>query len=74
MATKFTIQIVSRDPDTLEEVSTNIGYVNPALLEESDKGAAKVDTCARALIGLSNNTYVDTYLVTTESVTEILVG
>lgn len=72
MAARVTIQIESRDPISGDTETTNIGYVNPALLEESDRGAMKVDICARALISLSQNTYIDTLLVTTESVTEII--
>lgn len=72
MAARVTIQIQSRDPLTGDIEATNIGYVNPALLEESDRGAQKIDTCARALMSMSQNTYVDTLLVTTESVTEII--
>lgn len=72
MAARVSISIQSRNTATAEVDSYNIGYINPALLTENDRGAQKIDTCARALNSLSENTYVDTLLVTTESITEIL--
>lgn len=71
MASKMSIQILS--VNTIgEDEQTNIGYVNPALFDEEDHGAAKIDACARALINLTTNTYSDTMLVSTESINEIL--
>lgn len=65
------LQIKTTDTDG-EDVTFTVGYVNPALLQESDRGAAKIDACARAIMNLSKNAYVDTLIVTTESVSEIL--
>ena len=71
MATKVSLQILSTDSNG-EENKMTVGYINPLLLAEQDGGAAKIDTCARAIIGLSTDTYSDTLLVTTESVNELL--
>lgn len=72
MAVKISLQILSVNSATGETDSMNVGYVNPALLDEADHGAAKIDTCARAIIALSTDTYSDTLLVTTDSVNEML--
>lgn len=72
MATKISITVVSRNASTLEEQTYNIGYINPALLNDQDRGAAKIDACARALNSLSDNTYIDALLVTSESVNDII--
>lgn len=72
MATKVSITIISRNPATLDEETYNIGYINPTLLNDQDRGAAKIDACARALNSLSDNTYIDALLVTSESVNEII--
>jgi len=72
MAVKISLQILSINSTLGETESMTVGYVNPALLEEADHGAAKIDTCARAIIALSTNTYSDTLLVTTDSVNEML--
>ena len=72
MAIKMTIQILSVNATDGSDEQTNIGYVNPGLFDETDHGAAKIDACARALINLTTNTYSDTYLVSTESINEIL--
>lgn len=71
MATKVSLQILSTDNNG-EENKMTVGYVNPLLLAEQDGGASKIDTCARAIIALSTDTYSDTLLVTTESVNELL--
>lgn len=72
MALKMTIQILSVNATDGSDEQTNIGYVNPTLFDENDHGATKIDACARALINLTTNTYSDTYLVSTESINEIL--
>lgn len=72
MAAKVSLQILSTNGSTGEEDKMTVGYINPALLEEADGGAAKIDACARAIINLSTDTYSDTLLVTTESVNEML--
>ena len=72
MALKMTIQILSVNATDGSDEQTNIGYVNPELFDEADHGAAKIDACARALINLTTNTYSETYLVSTESINEIL--
>lgn len=72
MATKVSITVVSRNPSTLDEQTYNIGYINPTLLNDPDRGAAKIDACARALNSLSDNTYIDALLVTSESISDII--
>lgn len=71
MAVKISLQIISNSANG-ESDTMNVGYVNPDLLEEDDRGASKIDACARAIIALSTNSYSDTLLVTTDSVNEML--
>lgn len=74
MADKVTVQILTTDALNGETVTTNLSNINPALGDGSTQSAEKVDTCARALVGLSNNTYLDALIITTNtySVTEQL--
>ena len=72
MAAKVSLQILSTDVSTGAEDKMTVGYINPAILAEQDGGASIIDACARAIIGLSTDTYSDTLLVTTESVNELL--
>ena len=59
--------LIIKSTDTLgNEQSKTYGCVNP------NATAANIDTSARAINGLTTNTYKDTLKVTTESVNELL--
>lgn len=65
-----TIYLVSRD-NTQNEYETNINGRNMTV--NYNATYQQVDTALRALNGLTNNTYVDTKLITTISVNEKIV-
>lgn len=66
MSTKRTIALISRNPDTLEEVQRNFASANPAAT------VANVDTFLRSVNALTDNTFVDGLIIDTKSTTEEL--
>ena len=68
MATRRTIALQSRDPNTFEVVQRNFNNANPAAT------VANIDTFLRAANALTNNTYVDGLIIDTRSTTEELAG
>ena len=66
MATKRTIALISRNPDTLEEVQRNFAAANPSA------SVCNIDTFLRGVNSLTDNTYVDGLVIDTRSTTEEL--
>lgn len=65
-AVKRTLVVQSTNATTGELVQRNFANANPSAT------AANVDAFARAIVGLSTNTYSDTLIVDTTSTNEIL--
>lgn len=76
MATKASMVVQMRNPIDGEIVSCTLTDLNPALFPEdgtiSQDNYQKADTVGRRICALSSNTYIDTLITRTESVTEIL--
>ena len=68
MSTKRTIALISRNPDTFEEVQRNFTSANPEATVQN------IDTFLRNVNSLSNNTFVDGLIIDTKSTTEELAG
>lgn len=66
MSTKRTIALISRNPDTFEEVQRNFANANPAATTQN------VDTFLRGVNSLTDNTFVDGLIIDTKSTTEEL--
>lgn len=77
MATRVTMSVQGYNATTGEIEAINISSVNPVLFDTTDTAKLQaayefVDAAARALCSLSTNTYRDTIISNTVSVTEEL--
>lgn len=76
MAANTTMTVQMRSFVTGETVSASLTYLNPALFPQSGETPeavyTAVDAVGRKISGLTQNSYIDTIISRTESVTEIL--
>lgn len=63
----ITFIVVSKDGNN-EEYRTRFTYGNPALVDGTEANYEKIDQCGRAIINLSSNTYVDTLIERTSTI------
>lgn len=73
-----TATIITRNPSTQDLTNINLSYLNPVLFPETgnipEQSYRILDEAARAIVAISNNTYVDTLLNRSESTTEKISG
>lgn len=76
MATKASMVVQMRNPIDGELVSCTLTDLNPALFPDdgtvTTENYQKADAVGRRISALSTNTYIDTLITRTESVTEII--
>lgn len=69
MAKRRKLQMESTAPNG-DPITTNIGYVNPNLTTTADY--QKIEQAVTALNGLTRNTYVETLVIDTEPLSELV--
>lgn len=78
MALKVSMSVQMRDPINGEIVSTTLTDINPIIFSggtiTEEQAYQAADTVARRICALSNNTFVDAIITTSESTTEHLAG
>lgn len=78
MALKVSMVVQMRDPSSGDVITCTVTDVNPAVFSGGDittqAAYQAADTVGRRICALTNNTYIDSVITTSESATEKLIG